>query len=85
MGWMKRYKAVLYIAACTVDLESPTHGSIVLKLRSPTSIALALHHIAAQNLEDIPVDLIGMPLDRDVEFIIELQPVRHLSPNGHTR
>jgi hypothetical protein len=42
------------------------------------------HHTTAQNLEDIPVaceypdvfqeDLSGMPLDRDVEFIIALQP-----------
>jgi hypothetical protein len=44
----------------------------------------AVHHTVAQNLEDIPVacefpdifpqDLPGMPLDQDVEFIIELQP-----------
>jgi hypothetical protein len=81
---MKEYKAVLDIAARTVHLESPTHGSVVLKLSSPTSIASALHHTTAQNLEDIPVaceypgvfpeDLSGMPLDRDVEFVIELQP-----------
>jgi hypothetical protein len=45
MGWMKRYKAVLDIAVCTVHLESPTHGSVALKLLSPTSIASALHHI----------------------------------------
>jgi hypothetical protein len=32
MGWMKRCKAVLDIAVCTVHLESPTHGSVVLKL-----------------------------------------------------
>jgi hypothetical protein len=32
MGWMKRCKAVLDIAVHTVHLESPTHGSIVLKL-----------------------------------------------------
>jgi hypothetical protein len=41
-----------------------------------------MHHTVAQNLEDIPVacefldvfpeDLLGMPPDRDVEFIIEL-------------
>jgi hypothetical protein len=84
MGWMKRCKAVLDIAARTVHLESPTHGSVVLKLLSPTSIASVLHHTAAQNLEDIPVayefpdvfsgDLPGMPPDRDVEFVIELQP-----------
>jgi hypothetical protein len=73
---------VLDIAARTVHLESPTHGSVSLKLLSPTSIALALHHTAAQNLEDIlvacefpdvfPEDLPGMPPDQDVEFIIEL-------------
>jgi hypothetical protein len=84
MGWMKRCKAVLDIAAHTVHLESPTHGSVVLKLLPPTSIASALHHTVAQNLEDIPVacefpdvfpeDLSGMSLDRDVEFVIELQP-----------
>jgi hypothetical protein len=47
MGWMKRYKAVLDIAVRTVHLESPTHGSVVLKLSSPTSIASALHYTAA--------------------------------------
>jgi hypothetical protein len=45
--------------------------------------APSVHHITAQNLEDIPVayefsdvfleDLSGMPPDQDVEFIIELQ------------
>jgi hypothetical protein len=83
MSWMKEYQAVLDIAAHTVHLESPTHGSVSLRLLSPTSIASALHHIAAQNLEDFPVacefpdvfleDLPGMPPDRDVEFVIELQ------------
>jgi hypothetical protein len=75
---------VLAIAACTVHLESPTHGSVVLKLSPLISIASVLHHTIAQNLEDIPVDrefpdvfledLLGMPPDQDVEFIIELQP-----------
>jgi hypothetical protein len=67
---------------CTSSLQ--THGSVVLKLLPPTSIASALHHTAAQNLEDIPVacefsdvfpeDLLGMPPDQDVKFVIELQP-----------
>jgi hypothetical protein len=84
MSWMKEYKAVLDVAARTVHLESPTHGSVSPRLPSPTSIASALHHTTAQNLEDIPVacefldvfpeDLPGMPPDLDVEFIIELQP-----------
>jgi hypothetical protein len=83
MSWMKEYKVVLDIATRTVHLESPIHGSVSLRLPSPTSIASALHHIVVQNLEDIPVacefsdvfpeDLLGMPPDRDVEFIIELQ------------
>jgi hypothetical protein len=84
MSWMKEYKAVLDIAARTVHLESSTHGSVSMRLPSLTSIASVLHHTTAQNLEDIPVacdfsdvfpeDLPGMPLDWDVEFIIELQP-----------
>jgi hypothetical protein len=84
MSWMKEYKAVLDIVACPVHLGSSTHGSVSLRLPSPTSIALALHHTTAQNLEDIPVacefpdvfseDLSRMPPDRDVEFVIELQP-----------
>jgi hypothetical protein len=79
---MKRCKTVLDIAVRTVHLESPTHGSIVLKLPPPTSIASTLHHTVAHNLEGIPVacefpdvfseDLPGMPPDRDVEFVIEL-------------
>jgi hypothetical protein len=84
MSWMKEFKALLHIAARTVHLESPTHGSVVLQLPSPTSTTLALHHTTAQNLEDIPVaykfpdvfpeDMPSMPPDQDVEFTIELQP-----------
>jgi hypothetical protein len=83
MSWMKKFKALLDIAARTMHLESPAHGSVILKLPSPTSTAPTLHHTTAQNLEDIlvacefpdvfPEDLPGMPLDRDVEFTIELQ------------
>jgi hypothetical protein len=84
INWMKKHKAVLNIAARTVHLETPAHGGVVLQLPSLTSTASALHHTAAQNLEHIPgayefpdvfpEDLSGMPLDRDIQFIIELQP-----------
>jgi hypothetical protein len=84
MNWMKKHKAVLNITALTMHLETPAHGSVVLQLPSPTTIASTLHHTAAQNLEDIPVaceflnvipkDLSGMPPNQDVQFIIELQP-----------
>jgi hypothetical protein len=84
MGWMKGHKAVLDIAARTVHLKSSSFGSVTLQLPSSTSATSSLHHTTAQNLEDIlvvhefpdvfPEDLPGMPLDRDVEFTIELQP-----------
>jgi hypothetical protein len=83
MNWMRKHKAVPDIAAHTVHLETPVHGSVILKLPSPTSIASGLHHTAAQNLEDIPVacefpnvlleELLGMTPDQDVEFTIELE------------
>jgi hypothetical protein len=82
MNWIRKHKAVLDIVAHTMHLESPTHGSVVLKLQPPTSTVSTLHHTVAQNLEDIlvayefpdvfPEDLSGMPLDQDVEFTIEL-------------
>jgi hypothetical protein len=84
MNWMKKHKAVLNTVAHTVHVETTAHGSVVLQLPSPTSIASALHHTTVQNLEDIPVacefpdvfpeDLSAMPLNWDAEFIIELQP-----------
>jgi hypothetical protein len=82
VSWMKEFKALLDIAASTVHLKSPAHGSVVLKLPSPTFIASTLHHTAAQNLKDnlvacefpdiFPEDLLGMLPDQDVEFTIEL-------------
>jgi hypothetical protein len=81
MSWMKEFKALLDIAARTMHLESPTHDSVVLQLSSLASTTPSVHHIAAQNLEDIPVACEfldnfpqGLPLDWNVEFTIELQP-----------
>jgi hypothetical protein len=84
MGWMKRHKVLLDTAARVVHLDSPVHGSTTIQLSLPSVVPPSVHHTAAQNLEDIPVayeflgvfleDLQGMPPDRDVEFVIELQP-----------
>jgi hypothetical protein len=64
-------------------LDSPDHGIVILQLPSPSSTTRSLHHTTAQKLEDIhvacefpdvfPEDLPDIPLDRDVEFTIELQ------------
>jgi hypothetical protein len=84
MNWMRDHKALLDTAPHTVQLDSLDHGVVVLQLSSPLSTTPSLYHATAQNLEDIrvayefpdvfPEDLSGMPPDRDVEFIIELQP-----------
>jgi hypothetical protein len=84
MGWMKAHKALLDTATQVVQLDSQIHGIHVLQLSSVPTATPSVHHTAAENLEDIPVacdfpDVIpehlpGMPPDRDVEFIIELQP-----------
>jgi hypothetical protein len=55
MGWMKRHKTLLDTAARMVHLDSPVHGSITLQLSLPSVVPPSVHHIAAQNLEDIPV------------------------------
>jgi hypothetical protein len=85
MWWMKRHKALLDTVARVVHLDSLVHGVTVLQLSLPSVAPLSLHHTTAQELEEIPVvrefpnvfpdDLPGMPLDWDVEFTIELQPV----------
>jgi hypothetical protein len=84
MGWMRAHKALLDTATRVVQLDSPLYGTQVLQLSIIPVATPSVHHTAAQNLEDISVacefpdifleDLPGMPPDRDVEFIIELQP-----------
>jgi hypothetical protein len=84
MGWMRAHKALLDTATRVVQLNSSLYGTKVLQLSVIPVATLSVHHTTAQNLEDIPVacefpdifleDLPGMPPDRDVEFVIELQP-----------
>jgi hypothetical protein len=84
MSWMRRHRVLLDTAARVVHLDSSEHGSVTLQLASTHVPDASAHHTIAQNLKDIPVayefpdvfpeDLLGMPLDRDVEFTIELQP-----------
>jgi hypothetical protein len=84
MGWMRAHKALLDTATRVVQLHSLLYGTQVLQLSVIPVATPSVHHTAAHNLEDIPVayefpdifpeDLPGMPPDRDVEFVIELQP-----------
>jgi hypothetical protein len=84
MNWMKRHRALLDTAARIVQLDSLDHCNATLQLALMPVTSAAVHHTVTQNLADIPVacefpdvfpeDLPGMPPDRDVEFVIELQP-----------
>jgi hypothetical protein len=83
MNWMKGHKALLDIVSCTVCLDSPANGVIVLQLPPLATKHSSVHHTTAQNLKDIcvahefldvfPDELPGMPPDRDMEFTIEIQ------------
>jgi hypothetical protein len=65
-------------------LDSPVHGIAVIQLLSPFVTTLSVHHTTTQSVEGITIvhefpdvfseDLSGMLPDRDIEFIIELQP-----------
>jgi hypothetical protein len=84
MGWRRAHKALLDTATRVIQLESSLYGTQVLQLSVIPVATPSVHHTTVQNLEDIPVacefpdvfpeELPGMPLDRDVEFVIELQP-----------
>jgi hypothetical protein len=82
MGWMRAHKALLDTTTRVVQLESSLYDTLVLQLSVIPMATPSVHHTTAQNLEDIsvacefpdvfPKDLLGMPPDRDVEFVIEL-------------
>jgi hypothetical protein len=84
MSWMKGHKALLDTVSRTVHLDFLANGVVVLQLPPPATKHSLVHYTTAQNLEDIrvacefsdvfPEDLPGMPSDRDVQLIIELQP-----------
>jgi hypothetical protein len=84
MGWMRAHKTLLDTATRVVQLDSPLYCTQILQLSAIPVATPSVHHTTAPNLEDIsvacefpyvfPEDLSGMPPDRDVEFVIELQP-----------
>jgi hypothetical protein len=81
---MKLHKAILDIAKWLVYLDSLIYGKVVLHLPVVVRIKASVHHTVARSIKEIPVewefsdvfldDLPRMPLERDIEFKIELQP-----------
>jgi hypothetical protein len=84
MNWLTQHQVILDIASRMVKIHSPTSGQTTLYLPKTEGINPCSYATVTVQLENIPVvceypdvfpdDLPGMPPDRDVEFVIELQP-----------
>jgi hypothetical protein len=83
MNWLTQHQVVLDIATRMVEILPPTSGQTTLYLPKTEGINPCSYAVITVQLENIPVvceypdvfpnDLLGMPPDRDVEFVIELQ------------
>jgi hypothetical protein len=84
MSWMRDHKVLLNTATRTMQLDSSVLGITILQLSTHLVTTSSLHNLTATSLENIPIareypdvfpdDLPGMPLDRNMEFTIDLQP-----------
>jgi len=84
MNWMKEHCVILDTSSRVIRINSPTYGSMDIQLSKHEIPATVIYHLEGKVLEIIPVvceypdvfpeDLPGMPPDRDIEFVIELQP-----------
>ena len=84
MDWMSTHGVLIDVHNRGIEINSPTHGISTLLLPTRSQIDPCAHAVVLHQLKEIPVvckypdvfldDLLGMPLDREIEFIIELQP-----------
>jgi hypothetical protein len=83
MDWMTQHKVVLDISDRVVEINSPTVGHTTLYLTFKDGTDSCAYVTIVSHLEEIPVvceyldvfpDELSSPPDRDVEFVIELQP-----------
>jgi hypothetical protein len=84
MDWMTQHKVVLDISDRVVEIDSPTVGHTTLYLPFKDGIDSCAYVTIISPLDEIPVvneypdvfrdELPCMPPDRDVEFVMELQP-----------
>jgi hypothetical protein len=80
---LTQHQVVLDIATRMIEIHSPTSGHTTLYLPKVEGTNPCSYAAVTIQLEGIPVvceypdvfpdDLLGMPPDRDVEFVIELQ------------
>jgi hypothetical protein len=84
MEWMNQHMVILDISDRVVEINSPTVGHTTLYLPFRDGTDSCAYVTIISSLDEIPVvceypdvfpdELPGMPPDRDVEFVIELQP-----------
>jgi hypothetical protein len=84
MDWMIRHRVSLDISSRAVEIDSPEHDTTILYLPQWECINSCAYVVEGIKLKDIPIvceypdvfldDFPGMPPDRDIEFVIELQP-----------
>jgi hypothetical protein len=82
--WMTKHQVRLDISSRVVEIDSPYYRITTLILPQPECLHPCTYAIANIKVKDIPIvceypdvfpdDLPGMPPDRDIKFIIELQP-----------
>ena len=81
---MKKHGAIINTTSRIIRLNSSTSGPMDVHLSRYEIPESTVYHLEGKHLEGIlvvceysdvfPAELPGMPLDRDVEFVIELQP-----------
>jgi hypothetical protein len=84
MDWMTKHKVRLDISSRVIEIASPCDGAITLYLPQQEYFYSCVYATTDIKLEDILIvseypdvfldDLPGMPPDRDIKFVIELQP-----------
>jgi hypothetical protein len=84
MNWLTQHQVILDISTRMIEIHSPTSCHTTLYSPKAEDINPCSYAATTIQLENIPVvceypdvfpdDLPGMPPDRDIEFVIELQP-----------
>jgi hypothetical protein len=84
MDWMATHRVSMDISSRAVEIDSPNQETTILYLPQRECNNSCAYAVEGIKLRDISIvceyldvfldDLPGMPLDRDIEFVIELQP-----------
>jgi hypothetical protein len=85
MSWLRKAKAIIHYGRGTVELTNPKGEKIQAEIAVTTSTRRATFFIAKEFVGDnirvvrdfpdvFPEELLGMPPEREVEFVIDLLP-----------